>query len=142
MTTKRIVQEHVMSIAEPSRCIYCGADEDDAYVGGEYCVAREVDVALSKATPRPWHIGEDGDVFVEGFCIATVTGAPGRTPEGIANAALIVQAVNSFDARREALQACLAEYRKREWSDPAGASVNNPARLAEAALAPAKGGTR
>jgi hypothetical protein len=40
---KKMVRQHVMSTAPVPRCLYCGADEDDAFVGGEECVLREAD---------------------------------------------------------------------------------------------------
>ena len=36
----KTINAHVMSEAPFKRCIYCGADEDDAFVGGEKCVDR------------------------------------------------------------------------------------------------------
>ena len=39
---KKKVRQHVMSNADFPRCIYCGADHDDAFVGGEDCILREV----------------------------------------------------------------------------------------------------
>lgn len=35
--TERKTGEHEMSQAPVPRCVSCGADEDDAFVGGEKC---------------------------------------------------------------------------------------------------------
>jgi len=48
--------EHVMSEAEVPSCIYCGCDDDDAYVGNEPCVEVLLPDAIcefiaEKATP-------------------------------------------------------------------------------------------
>jgi len=40
---RRMIRQHVMSAAPVPRCIHCGADEDDAFVGGEKCILREDD---------------------------------------------------------------------------------------------------
>lgn len=49
-------------------------------------------------TPTPYSIGEDGDIFVEGGCIATVVGAAEGTPQGKANVAFIVKSCNSHES--------------------------------------------
>jgi hypothetical protein len=51
MKTK-IIKEHVFSSAPIPRCIYCGADEDDAFVGGEECTEREVKDKKKKGKPN------------------------------------------------------------------------------------------
>ena len=38
------VRQHVMSNTDFPRCIHCGKDEDDAFVGGEECILREEEV--------------------------------------------------------------------------------------------------
>ena len=57
-------------------------------------------------TPIPWAIGEDGDVFnaEQSACIAKVCGAADGIAEAEANAALIVQAVNSHNELVAALE--------------------------------------
>ncbi len=49
-------------------------------------------------TPPPWHAEDDRVVFGSGFLVAECYG--GSTMESIANAAFIVEAVNSYDANR------------------------------------------
>ena len=72
-------------------------------------------VDLSKATARPWQLhSERPGEFVAGNFLYLPT-CPGKgEPEEVwqANAALIVQAVNSFEALREALQACQQLFAK------------------------------
>ena len=67
------------------------------------------------ATPRPWIIGKNaadykGRVTIrdaEGWEIAQIPGLPSDQPHERqdANAELIIRAVNSYDAMREALEA-------------------------------------
>lgn len=65
---------------------------------------------MTGATPRPWRIGVDGDVFAGGHVVALIADADGDQVEAAnvlstniskaearANAALIVRAVNAHD---------------------------------------------
>jgi len=54
-------------------------------------------------TPGPWHVGEDGDVFCDGACIAKVCGAPEGIEEDKANAYLIAAAPRLLKAAGAAL---------------------------------------
>jgi hypothetical protein len=47
---------------------------------------------MSKYTPGSWYIGEDGDIFTPGACIAKVCGAPEGIKEANDNARLIAAA--------------------------------------------------
>lgn len=57
-----------------------------------------------------WEIGEDGDIFCEGACIAKICGAPDGIKEAKANAAFIVLACNEHAKlkadRKALLEAC------------------------------------
>lgn len=86
------------------------------------------------ATPRPWHLGERGVNAAP--AASRITSAPdrkfghqvamtyssGTNPNGVADAALIVAAVNSFDAFRD-LEAAAREVRdcigpiRDEWNN-------------------------
>lgn len=104
------------------------------------------------ATPRPWAydkdtgdiegpkrlgkiaqvLDENGDTYLTG-----VTPGPHKVDIAIANAALIVRAVNSYDAMREALEAVIKHWH----SKPSNFERQEPEylKLARAALALAKG---
>ena len=64
-----------------------------------------------KATPRPWGLERDGiTLTMIGQIVATAIAPDGAgIAEQRANAALIVRAVNSFDAMRKALAAMDAD---------------------------------
>ena len=107
------------------------------------------------ASPRPWRPGRTdiesfdayGDPFANIYAdsekatpavaagipvlVARVYGGDAR-----AKAALIVKAVNSHAVLVEALEAALAEYKQREWTDPAS---GGPAAKMRDALALARG---
>ncbi len=56
-------------------------------------------------SPLPWNIGEDNDVFSENTdCVARVCGAPEGIKGDLANAKLIVRAVNHADKLAKALR--------------------------------------
>lgn len=80
---------------------------------------------LSQATARPWRVEKRGhlsDVWAEGFGTVCVFDAPEvnfiSTATANANARLIVTAVNSFDALREALQNILPLAEQYLWNAP------------------------
>ena len=82
------------------RCLNCGFGEQE-----------------TRPTPTPWRVGCDYDKMPEMICglahihIARVCVQPWPSGENeaTANAALIVRAVNSFEAMREALQAVMRD---------------------------------
>lgn len=78
--------------------------------------------AMTGATPRPWRVGVDGDVFAGGHVVSLIADADGDQVEAAnvlstniskaearANAALIVRAVNHHDALVTFVQA-VADY--------------------------------
>lgn len=96
---------------------------------------------VREATKRPWSaepngkraawIGKDGD-WAALACGAT-------DAEAVANAALIVRAVNSYDQMREALEKCLTdELRRRKdlkTNSPAAGYTDERVAMIRAALA-------
>ena len=111
-------------------------------------------VDLSKATPRPWRVSS----FVPWYIIPGDEGMPvcslaefneNGTVEHIFpdedaeqarnNAALIVQAVNSFDAMREALELAEATIKRLEVKHGPFSSVQGTLDVIARALAEGKG---
>jgi hypothetical protein len=65
---------------------------------GEYCgdavsaPAGKSSSPAGKHTPGPWTVGEDGDIYAGGACVAQVVGAPDGVAEAEANGRLIASA--------------------------------------------------
>lgn len=93
-------------------------------------------VDLSKATARPWQVTVEHDEEYDPWRIEILTQDVlqcDSQEQAIANAALIVQAVNSFEAMREAL--IKAQYALSTFCGPGNSVVEE----IEAALALAEG---
>ncbi len=59
-------------------------------------------------SPLPWNIGEDNDVFSANTdCVARVCGAPEGIKGDLANAKLIVRAVNNADKLAEEVRSLI-----------------------------------
>ena len=89
-------------------------DEREGY---DWCARHKIyhqcngaNMDTSKATPRPWHTESDTVVWrLDGYFVADTHNHPSAvgTLAEYENAALIVQAVNSFEAMRQTLQKVL-----------------------------------
>jgi len=100
------------------------------------------------ATPRPWKMQEDGTTYKRWNIVSEDTAwgliahirGPRTHPEVSENAKLIVRAVNSFDAMREALEAVAHEWERTECPlDHLGPQAPDWIRRVKTALALAKG---
>ena len=93
---------------------------------------------IDKATPRPWVVDDDYPDVYGG--VSTITGRPVLVAqaETLANAELIVRAVNAYDDLVAALSNALIHLGKKNMSDEVLTSVM---RQCSAALAKARGET-
>ena len=77
---------------------------------------------MTHATPRPWHLGMAGNVIGNGEIVAVCQSY--HCDEWEANAALIVQAVNTHDRAKAAIKAVLHEYDKASMFDANGSKFD------------------
>ncbi len=94
---------------DPSNLSVLAAEAERLRAGLAACEAALEDLAMSEATPTPWHVGTSGDVYsgvTGGLLIASVShnangpNAPSSKP---ANGRLIVHAVNAYERLRAGL---------------------------------------